>query len=125
MRAVMFLLCLSCWASVAYSNFTSSAILSLGAVEAIGDGSIEVSLVDIQDSRCPKTVNCFVKGQLVAVIDLWLQGEYQGRFSGRLAGHNLQLPRVSLGYKLRIVSAMPYPEEPGDAAEKIRLDVSP
>jgi len=89
---------------------TASFELSVNAVQK---NNIEYQILEVQDSRCPKGVNCITAGKAVIKLRIKEHGKahtYQVDFPG----NELKLKT----YSLKVTALNPYPEE----GKSIRLE---
>lgn len=87
--------------------FQQQVELPLDRAVAVDDGGLGLTLVGVQDSRCPSNVVCVWQGFVVAEIEATPKGsETQKIELSSMAEGPVELPG---GYRLSLVNVMPYP----------------
>lgn len=88
------------------------AELALGRPAELG--GLELTLVDVADSRCPRGAQCIRAGEVIATLDVARPGAVAARVELMLPAVGEPEVRPAHGCRLRLLSVEPYPAA-GDA----------
>lgn len=107
------------------NNFGQELSLKYGDQIMVGKENIKISFLDIQDSRCPKEVNCMVAGK--AIVQLQVQASSLNETVDLTAkglcykmDGSCGSDAMAGGYKIQMINVDPYPiEKNGDKGESL------
>ena len=93
-----------------YPYFNTQFRLGINVTAQVQPDGPQITILDIQDSRCPSDVTCIWEGEAKVLIDVVKDGQDLGNFNLTSRAGEKELAVQSFeGFSIRVVKVDPYP----------------
>ena len=100
----------------------SQTMTTLGYDEIVSIDNIELELIEIVDSRCPKSVNCITAGEAKVTVEVYKDGEFLKQKTLIIYPSGIDKKSASLYISEDIIisgiNLLPYPIKPEKIPEE-------
>ena len=107
-----------------FAKSSNTVTIGLGEEQVLTNNNISLTLTKIEDSRCPRDVECIWEGDVKAQVEVSKDNNLIGHFQFSLVNDQGEAVEIMPGVSTKLVQAMPYPQGVGEEAQEVTLNIT-